>query len=87
MLYIETSSGCVAIAAECLPFQLSEFAGYESGVLTADYPVYLRRVRDSKIDEVAFDVMHTHPDSVTLVYASVTHYALVLGREVNWRIK
>lgn len=87
MLYIETSSGHVAIAGECLPFQLSKFASCDEGILTADCPVHLYRVRANKIDDVAFDVMHTHPNSITLIYSSVTYYALVLGREANWRIK
>ena len=86
MLYIATSSGHFPISPNYLPEELLRFANCKDGVLACNGSMFVYKANKNNIDSVVDNTMQNHPHSIVLIYADDNHYALLLGREANWKI-
>lgn len=76
---LSTTGGDVRLSKTCLPMFDNDYVSNESTRLYCSEPVRLVRCRANQIMKMAEEAMYKRPDSVTLVYSSLTYFELVVG--------
>ena len=76
---LKTTKGDVRLSKTCLPMFDGGYISDECTELHCSEPVRLVRCRASQIMNMAEEAMYKNPDSVTLVYSSITYFEIVVG--------
>lgn len=78
---LSTNGGDIRLSKTCLPMFNNEYISNESTRLYCSEPVRLVRCKANQIMNLAEEAIHQRPDSVTLVYSSLTYFELVVGSD------